>query len=455
MGFPLTTYTTLQALVEDEPGSERDRAHEVLAPFNLFAFVLHDPVAHPEFGAVLQEDFDRFDYDTGDKLLFFSLVDPSPEWLGRYRARSYYDPLHDVAQPGGDMEADVLAAVASSFGLSPEDLPCLVVLPDLRAPESVWVRACPEHVGTQLSRLGYIADRNPGAWNHPETLRQLDLCGGTDTVEIGRRSASLLLDLLAFADLDPEDMARRRTHDRRAAFFRRFSAALERARGTSPERVERLALQFLNAVGLSRNSRMASPPVPGLEPESERIYLSSLVVEEALKFSAGRGAMRHLGPEGVDYSPAAIGLAKVFEREVNLSVVHWARRELGVELPEFFNRHAPDVKARVDRANFNGEKRGRWSPPPMGTARRGCQVYAHQSGSQPDLHDQAEWEALLVVWNDVTNLRNDVAHDRLFSRGHLVDLKRSFSELEGDGHWNRIVDLKSTLRGRALAPAES
>lgn len=452
MGFPLTTYTTLQALVEDEPGYERDRAHEVLAPFNLFAFVLHDPAAHPEFDAVMREDFDRFDYETGDKLLFLSLVNPNPEWLGRYRSRSYYEPLREVARPGRAAEADVLAAVASSFGLSPEDLPCLVVLPDLRASEFVWVRACPEHVGTQLSRLGYIADRSPGAWSSPETLRQLDLCSGTDFVEVGRQAASVLLDLFAFADLNPDDMVQRRTHERRAAFFRGFTAGLDEARRTSPALVERLAEQFLNAVGLSRSPRILEPPVQGLEPESERIYRSSIVAERALEYSSERGVLRQFGPGGADYSPPAIGLAKVFEREANLSVVHWARRELGIGMPAFFNRYAPGVKARVDRANFNGEKRGRWSPPPMGTARRGCQVYADQSGSWPDLHGESEWDALLAVWNDVTMLRNDVAHDRPFTRGDLADLKRSFRELEGGGHWGRIVALKSALRGGASVP---
>ncbi|MCX7770674.1 MAG: hypothetical protein N2202_06275 [Proteobacteria bacterium] len=38
-------------------------------------------------------------------------------------------------------------------------------------------------------------------------------------------------------------------------------------------------------------------------------------------------------------------MTKVFERELNLSIVHWIRKELGIRLPGYFNKPQPDVRA--------------------------------------------------------------------------------------------------------------
>ena len=43
--------------------------------------------------------------------------------------------------------------------------------------------------------------------------------------------------------------------------------------------------------------------------------------------------------ESFDYTPGAICLAKIFEREINLSLVHWIREHLGINLPSYFNRY--------------------------------------------------------------------------------------------------------------------
>jgi len=66
--------------------------------------------------------------------------------------------------------------------------------------------------------------------------------------------------------------------------------------------------------------------------------LVSHQLEALLHFEAG---------EELDFTPGVICLAKVFEKEANLSIVHWARRELGVSLPQFFNKPQPGVRAIV------------------------------------------------------------------------------------------------------------
>ena len=51
---------------------------------------------------------------------------------------------------------------------------------------------------------------------------------------------------------------------------------------------------------------------------------------------------------GLDYTPAVMCFAKVFEREINLSVVHWVRKQLRINLPAFFDRFQYAFKARYE-----------------------------------------------------------------------------------------------------------
>jgi len=81
MGMPISSYTVLSALANGRNRYETEVAQRALSPFNLFAFVIHDPEEHSKFHQVLERQFDRFDFITGHKLLFLRLVDPPTNWL--------------------------------------------------------------------------------------------------------------------------------------------------------------------------------------------------------------------------------------------------------------------------------------------------------------------------------------------------------------------------------------
>ena len=48
--MPITTYNVLDALGKSNPESyEIGPVKSALQPFSLFAFIIHDPTAHPDF----------------------------------------------------------------------------------------------------------------------------------------------------------------------------------------------------------------------------------------------------------------------------------------------------------------------------------------------------------------------------------------------------------------------
>ncbi|MCX7878518.1 MAG: hypothetical protein N2510_07760, partial [Ignavibacteria bacterium] len=45
----------------------------------------------------------------------------------------------------------------------------------------------------------------------------------------------------------------------------------------------------------------------------------------------------------IEYSPLIICLCKIFEIEANLSLVHWFRKILGIEMPTYFKKHKEGI----------------------------------------------------------------------------------------------------------------
>jgi hypothetical protein len=142
MGMPITTYNVLNALDKDDEYNTQ-MARNTLGTFNAFAFIIYDPDAdeNSDFGQrnrafekKINEEFDYLDHVTGDKLLFFALVDPPKKWLRRGKSRSYYRQLLDHQNAIISNDRSVTAfSLAQSLDIHYEMLPCLVITPNFSA----------------------------------------------------------------------------------------------------------------------------------------------------------------------------------------------------------------------------------------------------------------------------------------------------------------------------------
>ena len=107
--------------------------------------------------------------------------------------------------------------------------------------------------------------------------------------------------------------------------------------------------------------------------------------------------------------------------EINLSVVHWIREYLGVQLPDYFNKHQELTNAvfhRTGRAiDFNLLRHGtdnEWKPPGLGESRY---VYDKITENGADLPHwfQTTQQILLRNWTSIQTTRNEAAHTRLIN----------------------------------------
>jgi len=481
MGMPISSYSVLSALASGRNSYETEVAQRALSPFNLFAFIIHDPEAHSKFHQVLASKFDRFDYVTGHKLLFFSLVDPPTNWLDNASDRSYYKLLagnnHDQAPwevgellnpknvPSSPDRSITAFSLASALRIPTEDLPCLVVTQGFQLNQFRWFSTSHDHVEEQLIRLGYLADRcdreiSDTSWNWAE----LDLCSHYGVESLSSSLAKALSDVLSFivAGSESSDRLRSKARDQARKTITCLYASINRLKSTSQEtiseEVDQLSIRL--ASFLAQLDKRQNLPLDEfiairrelLEADSYQILRTAHKVFNLLV----SGQLDEFWPidagEELDFTPGLICLTKVYEKEANLSIVHWARRELGVSLPQFFNKPQPKVRAIVipnipngREIDLNMGRRGKWLPPGIGQSEIACTELSKVR--LPDDWSKNDWDLLFNLWKQVREKRNEAAHSELINEASLHIVKDALQRMSNCQLFEKFYRMKQQYRG--------
>lgn len=486
MGMPISNYILIDALANGSDSHEVKTALDTLRPFNLFTFIIHDPQSHPDFDERLNSLFDRLDYVTGDSLLFFALVDPPAKWLSHAGRRHYFrllssvrskellDPKNAVTSADKGMTA---YSLAHSLNIPAEMLPCIVVTPDFRSERFTWFRTCPSHLEQQMKGLGYIAER-AGRTFIGETSydylfgliheERLDLCNGHGDESLEDSLAKALADVLSLilAGNSPDYALQRRAREQAQKTVSKLHNSLQVLKGfggeEETERLDELCLSFatslahLNPERESRLDMFVPINKELLEGDSYYILNTAYKVLNLLMSRKLEGVIPGLDETRLDYTPGVICLAKVFEKEINLSIVHWIRNELGVSLPEYFNKPQPHVRAVFvpqeqggRPVDFNARRQARWLPPAIGQSEVACRELS-RTKRPPQLDDEwfrLSWELLLDRWSLIKRERNRAAHTELVDRSSALTVKAALDDLAKNQVFEKLYQMKREYRG--------
>lgn len=468
MGMPISTYTVLQAL-GDKSASPREyakrAAHAALAPFKLFAFIIHDPERHQPLNTVIDQRFDRLDFLTGRRFLFFALADPPRHWLEHARHRPYFKHFDSFETNRMlDPENSILSADPSATAFSiayqlkiPVDrLPCIVVTPSFEEPRFIWFRTCPEHIEKQLTELGFLAERGRTLLKDIRAAG-LDLCDGSGDESIEGNLARALAQVLSFVvsrnseDRWLRDMASEQASAELSKLQKRLQQIKAGATELADEEFDDLNIKIATFLQLMLRrpscERLIQIDEGLIERDSYQILKTADRVADALSQSNAGGL-------DFDMTPALICLAKVFEKEANLSVVHWARRQLGVNLPPYYNKHQPHVKAKHTPTgssfpiDLNKKRSGKWHPPGMGQSNLVC---ADLSQTRlPSGWDKATLDVLIRNWTTIFQKRNEAAHTEIIQVAAFEAVRDALKNLSLGAVFDRFYEMKSRYSGRPV-----
>ena len=476
MGMPISSYSVLKAIVKKSRDYREKAARNALEPFNLFAFIIHDPEIHKDFHDFLKTNFDKLDYVSGYKLLFFAIVDPPKEWLEHGSQENYYKQfsklnyeslkLLDPNNAPNSKDPSITAfAMANYLNIPFDDLPCIVVTSNFELKSLVWFKTSKELLENQLSSLGYFAERNN--FSKINFIKELKGINQSIIIHCNYLTSSLAKALTEILDLviyhsgfrgyfgfNILDDIQQTLED---LYYNIINIKNSNLKEPSEE-LDRLCILLVSFLSLSNIHNEFSVddflniPKEYLEPDSFNILKTLRIVYNALK---DRNFIDFLNLETfeLDYTPGVICLSKIFEKEVNLSVVHWARKELGINLPPFYNKYQPGINATItpDLPNaypidLNMERKGKWLPPLLGQSELACLKLSKKS--LPEGWDQNNWLKLFDIWKTIRTIRNKAAHSEIINKYFFEKTKNTMQEFAEKGYFEKFYNMKRKYSGR-------
>jgi hypothetical protein len=470
MGFPLQNNFSVFEAIRHEIHNRPDGADlKEFNQFNLFAVVLHDPNQDPGFHDALGGMFDDLDHTTGDQLLFFCLTDPPAEWVQHAKSRPYWSGYSNwvesevpnaLKKPGAILKTQDQShsafTIAQFMEIPPDELPCLYVTTDFSSTQGITVQSHESVLEKQLQALGKIASRH-GADSQDEIYNRIkDELPRYDSSPISHsvnlavvaEAMSLLImkDSKSNTALNADhDAAKNICEELYKALISRISCAedneeLERCLTNLALLIDALH-QSSGEANLGRNVEI---PQALLDPASVIMLRTGNSVWSFMQNQ----------PECEwDYSPAVMMFAKVFEREINLSLVQWMRTCGGVAIPPYFNKVQDGIIAKCGELDFNLKENSRLRLPSLGQSRRVYEEFldSHDEGQIP-LSDPAKTALARggkSNWSTLARIRNDSSHAELASPAMAEKVCSIFGEFSKGNLFDDLCKLRGDLNGAA------
>lgn len=456
----------------------------VFEPYNLFAFIIHDPEKHRDFSENLKKQFLSLHHKTGKKLLFFALTQPPEQWNDEEVQPDYFRHLQQVFREERNMAAYPreietnlfnqsfnVQAIANTLNIPYDQLPAIVITTHPSLWSFQWYRTCTKHIGKQLKELAIFANeldqfktpQTPIEYQNnmfellgEEYDEEINLCEGKGNEFLTESLATALSELLSFL-INREnhysefnEMAKSQID---IAMTRVINAIRDaKSIGNMDDEQEELLdslcekvatfITLLNSPNLQRWEKM----IQDFEADSNQLLEIGLSVGDFLQYNQNKYP-------GLDYTPAAICLAKAYEIEINKSIVHWIRKKNDIKLPDYYYEVQPEVEALITPNVTDGQpidfnksrKNGTWHPPAIG------QSYLIASKNLEKQEWTPYWlpeerKLLLREWQKITDIRNHAAHSEKVSSKDMMQLFDSIKTLNTNKIFSKMAIMRDSFR---------
>lgn len=477
----MSKYSMLNALGYGADRPIIEETKKILDKYKLFGLILHDPKSHSDFHSTLRQSFERLDFLTGRDFLFFALTDPPQNWIERSESRDYF----------GIWETDKLLSPMNSYKTSDEsistysisqalnidfdDLPVIILTNNFQFNQFRVVKTCSRYLENQMTEIGYFSSQKEKYFSlisdsdFNKMIIDIDKCGGSYQISNEESLAKTLSDFLAFVVSE-----NRNSTDRRIAEIQIRNVIIKFLENKNlqrdPTRIEQLNIFLLGCLSnLSRPSRNQELFIDErCEDESKIIFKTFNKVfpffeplnNELHKFRniANRGSRMRENKfddyDEIDYFPLVLSLCKIFEIETNLSLVHWFRKSLKIEMPTYFKKHKIDnIEYKITPServinnprpiDFNNGYGSKWIAPGLGESLLVTKTFLTE-GILP--YEISNYESLLKNWVILNKYRKPAAHTENVRKQDFDRVYNAFKNIIANQHLHQFNDLKWTLK---------
>lgn len=481
MGMFLSKYSMLNALGYGADKPIIVETKKILDKYKLFGLILHDPKSHSDFHTSLRDSFERLDFLTGQDFLFFALTDPPKKWIERNETRDYFGiwETDKLLSPMNSYETSDESistySIAQALNIDFDDLPVIILTNNFQFNQFRVVKTCSRHLESQMTEIGYFSSQKDKYFSlisdsdFNQMIKVIDKCGGSYQVSNEESLAKTLSDFLAFVVSE-----NRNSNDRRIAQIQignvisKFIENKDMQR--DPTRIEQLNLFLLGCLSnLSRpnpnqelfiddrcenESKIIlmtfNKVFPFYEPLNNKLHNLQYTTNREIRLRNNRFDY----DEGIDYSPLIISLCKIFEIETNLSLVHWFRKSLNIEMPTYFKKHKEgEIKYNITPSasiinnprpiDFNKGYGTKWVAPGIGESELVTLTF-HRDRNLPT--QISDYDELLRNWPILRLYRNKAAHTESLRKQDFDKVYNAFTNIINNGYLTKFNDLKLTLK---------
>jgi len=481
MGMFLSKYSMLNALGYGADRPIIEETKKILDKYKLFGLILHDPKSHSDFHSTLRHSFERLDFLTGRDFLFFALTDPPQNWIERNERRDYFgiwetDKLLSPMNSYKTSDESISTySIAQALNIDFDDLPVIILTNNFQFNQFRVVKTCSRHLESQMTEIGYFSSQKEKYFSlisdsdFNQMIKDIDKCGGSYQISNEESLAKTLSDFLAFVVSE-----NRNSHDRRIAEIQignvitKFLENKDLQR--DPTRIEQLNLFLLGCLSnLSRPNRNQelfiderceneskiilktfNKVFPFFEPLNNELQHFQNIANRETRMRNNRFG----NDEGIDYSPLILSLCKIFEIETNLSLVHWFRKSLNIEMPTYFKKHKEDnIEYKITPSasvinnprpiDFNKGYGTKWVAPGIGESELVTLTF-HRNGNLPN--EISDYDELLRNWAILRQYRNKAAHTESLRKQDFDMVYNAFTNLINNEYLTKFNDLKWTLK---------
>jgi hypothetical protein len=474
MGFPLRSNIFA-------PGTNE---HRHFSKFPLQIAVLFSP-EDQDFSSAFRDRLVDLHRLTGEDIAFFAVLDQPTSWLRIAAGRSGQSQYRAGLGPSDFTYDDkaLLHELARLFGVEWRQFPALVISPNLWNGEHIVVPSNPDLFEPQIQALTTLVKERgrPTVSQIIQTMQETF----SVTAAYNQGSGEFPLRLHHFYRvLDTYTMTVTFGTERDAVDWTQMEEDYKRAAGLLQRRFSHHGGEDLlddndaaqaiiadvsgflipSAVvaaksGLAPASSNRKVPFHLLEQESQAEMVTAQLILSFFEILDHSGVLRPDLP--IDYAPAAQGLWKAYEREINYSLIQAARAARTVPMPEYFTLYYPDLlpekakvqtsKSRTADINQRDNKLqgvGAHVFLPLGTA-------MHVIKSLLD-NPQEELGALIQRtlggplppgffddWGQITDIRNEGSHVHLLDHADALTATRLVLD---SGHLPVLHAIKQALR---------
>lgn len=495
MGLPITKYTLLKAVAEDQDifhGSSNTQKLNNFRSFKFYGIILHDPKHHQGFHAKLGREFKLLDHLTGQSFLFMGLADTPMEWVNKRTYYREYRRVFDQDQPGergSDYRSEdpsiTTLTLAKALNIDYDDLPVILLTDDLRKKKFFAIKTSANTLVEQLGKIGYYCsktdrpsmmsrpleypspDYSPHLqeqyWEHhspdkdpafSELLKDIDISGENFIGQIESGMAAVLsgiLSVLAVRKYPGGESWDAKKH--LESFLKEFAAHKPKEEG--PIDIAILENRLLALAGILANLRESKHSDYGLRLHHDCENESHIIMATFNKVAPIYSTLVGKRLNSMDYSPLLVCLGKIFEKELNLSLVHWIRNSLGIEMPDYFNKWKNSRKSYVlspsreivhdpNPVNFNWKQDGKWRAPDIGSSEYILRSLVLEQKAPVEITDP---DFFLDKCREFRKLRNKTAHQELVNEDDYRNALVAFRYFIDQEKFNQMNTIKAKLKG--------